>query len=252
MTLHTLISLVVTTSALSLLAACAAPARAPAAETATGFILRRIEIGGQGYDYAVYVPRGYDASRAWPLVVFLHGSGESGTDGQKMIVQGIGSNVLWNASRWPCVMVMPQKPVQKAQWEAYDEVVMSIVDRTTREYTIDEDRIVLTGLSQGGHGTWTIGAAHPEVWSALVPICGYPEPMTPEAIAAGVKGIPVWCFHGEADDVVPAEKSRTVVGAIIAAGGEARLTVYPGVNHGSWDRAYGEAELPGWMLSQKK
>ncbi len=208
-------------------------------------------------DYVVYVPRAYEVGKKWPAIVFLHGSGESGTDGQKQIAQGIGTNILWNADRWPCIVMMPQKPSEKLQWEEVDDLVMKMVEETKREYRIDEERIGLTGLSQGGHGVWSIGAAHPEVWSALAPICGYVEKekgtLTAAGIAEKLKGVPMWVFHGEEDDVVLPEESKRVVEAMTeAAAKDVRLTLYPKTNHGSWDKAYGEKELPGFLMTGKK
>lgn len=225
-------------------------------EPTTGFLFRMVEVGGVGLKYAVYVPRDYTPERAWPAIVFLHGSGESGTDGQKMIAQGIGSNILWNAQRWPCIVMFPQKPVQREQWEAYDAPVMAMLEETRKAFNIDGTRIGLTGLSQGGHGCWSIGAAHADVWCAVVPICGYADAhgggMTPGQIAGKLKGVPMWIFHGEADAVVPPEESKRVAAAMKEAGGEARLTLYPETNHGSWDKAYAEAELPGFLLRARK
>lgn len=204
---------------------------------------------------AVYVPRGldvHDRAAPVPLVVFLHGKGESGTDGQKMLVQGIGTNIFWNAQRWPCIVLFPQKPDAEKRWEEYGDLVMQAVARVRATYAIDPNRIALTGLSQGGHGTWALGAAHPEVWSRLAPICGYPEPLDPDDIARRVAGIPIWCFHGDADDVVPIAKTEAVVAALRRAGAMPRFTVYPGVNHGSWDRAYAEPALPAWLLGRRE
>lgn len=252
---------------------------APTPPLPTGFIFKSVKHEGQELEYVVYVPREYDPAKPMPAVVFLHGSGESGTDGQKQIAQGIGTNILWNASRWPCIVMMPQKPTDKKQWEEFDGAVMAMLAQTRAEYAIDADRIALTGLSQGGHGTWTIGANHPDVWCALAPICGYglwPREGKPGAasadeaakfrakIANKVKDIPIWCFHGEADDVVPPSESTEmieVIKTVQLVGGqsgaaskapEPRLTVYPKVNHGSWDRAYGEADLPGFLMQSRK
>ena len=226
---------------------------------ARGFVFKTVRIDQRKMDYVVYVPRGYDVGKKWPAIVFLHGSGESGTDGQKQIAQGIGTNILWNADRWPCIVMMPQKPSEKLQWEDVDDLVMKMLGETRKEYVIDEGRIALTGLSQGGHGTWSIGAAHPEVWCALAPICGYVEKkekenvgLTAEGIAEKLKGVPMWVFHGEDDDVVLPEQSRKVVEAMKAAGAkDVKLTVYPKTNHGSWDKAYSEKELPGFLMKGK-
>lgn len=235
------------------------PGGEPAVRTAapqTGFLFKAVEAGGVKMKYAVYVPRDYSADAKWPVIVFLHGSGESGSDGQKMIAQGIGNSILWNAERWPCIVVFPQKPVMREQWEKYDAAVMAMLEETKRAYSIDADRIALTGLSQGGHGCWSIGAAHAEVWCAVAPICGYADAhgggMKPEEIAKKLKDVPMWCFHGEDDDVVPMSETKRMVEAMTAVGGAARLTLYPKVKHESWNKAYGEAELPGFLMKARK
>ena len=229
---------------------------APPADAPTGFIFKTIDAGGTTLKYVVYVPRDYTPTKPMPAMVFLHGSGESGTDGQKMIAQGVGTNILWNAGRWPCIVVMPQKPTEHKQWEEFDAQVMAALEATKREYAIDPDRIALTGLSQGGHGTWTIGAAHPDVWCALAPICGYTDSnhggAKPADIAAKIKSIPVWAFHGEDDDVVNPEQTKTMVEALKAAGAQPKLTLYPKTNHGSWDKAYSEPELPAFLMTPRK
>lgn len=218
----------------------------------TGFVFKSLTHEGREFKYVLYVPREYDPGRAWPALVFLHGKGECGTDGQKHIGQGIGTNIIWHADRWPFVVIMPQKPDENAPWETFDGAVLAMLAATQRAYSIDSDRIALTGLSQGGHGTWALGAAHPDVWSALVPICGYAAPLAPADIAAKVKGLPIWCFHGETDTAVAPEKSREILAALEAAGVKPKATFYPETGHNSWDKAYAEPELPGWLLAQKR
>jgi len=198
----------------------------------------------------LYVPRAYDPAKAWPLVVFLHGSGESGADGQKVIAQGIGRDIAWHAERWPCLVLMPQKPDQR-QWETFDSEVVAAIVGARLAYNVDPDRISLTGLSQGGHGTWSLATTYPGLWCALAPVCGYPEPLTSDAIAAGVGGSPVWCFHGGRDDVVVPARSEGVIEALRKAGNTVKFTLYPDANHNSWDRAYAEAELPAFLLRAK-
>lgn len=234
-------------------AGCATQRAEPA--TSAGLIFERTR-APERLAYVVYVPRDYTPDRAWPCIVFLHGSGESGTDGQKQIAQGIGTNILWNAARWPAIVIMPQKPSSQVLWDKHTGAVMSALADVKARYRIDPDRTALTGLSQGGHGVWTIGAAHPEVWSALAPVCGFVDSNRASgdaaAIAAKVKDIPVWAFHGQADDVVLPAQTERMVEALKAAGSQPKLTLYPGVNHGSWDRAYAEAELPAFLMQPRR
>ena len=246
------------------LVACASTTRQQLAQH--GFLFRELRAGATTYPYAVYVPRGYDSDRRWPLILFLHGSGESGDDGVKPIIQGIGSAIQWNSERWPAIVLFPQKPTRTSEWEQHEAAVLAILDRTRAEYRIDDDRIYLTGLSQGGHGTWVIGARHPERWAALVSVCGYAASHpraagmdlppayfgTAGALADGIGDLPIWLFHGDADDVVPAEQTREMERALAALGHPPKVTIYPGVNHNSWDRAYAEEELSGWLLAQRR
>ncbi len=245
--------------------------RQPPAAPQTGFLFREVTADGIAMKYAVYVPRHYTPDKQWPAIVFLHGSGECGTDGQKMIIQGIGRNILWNADRWPCIVLFPQNPgaprgsqganreqsLAMRSWTRCDAAVMKMLEETRAAYSIDPDRIALTGLSLGGHGAWSIGAAHPDVWCAIAPICGFADApggfAPPETIAAKLKDVPMWIFHGDADDVVSPDHSRNVAAAMKAAGArDVRLTIYPGVNHVSWDKAYEEAELPAFLMQTKK
>ncbi len=259
--MRTLLLIVVATAmGLFLCVSCGSHSRVPEADervvAPTGFVFKSVRIGERALEYVVYVPRAYHAGKKWPAVVFLHGSGESGTDGQKQIAQGIGTNILWNADRWPCIVMMPQKPTSQLQWEDEDDLVMAMLAQTRKEYEIDADRIALTGLSQGGHGTWSIGVAHADLWCALAPICGYADQhngkLKPEEIAAKLKGVPMWIFHGEDDDVVSPEQSKAVAEAMKKAGGNVKLTLYPKTNHGSWDKAYNEKDLPGFLMTAKK
>ncbi len=125
---------------------------------------------------------------------------------------------------------------------------MAMLDATKRDYNVDTTRLYLTGLSQGGYGTWAIGARHPDLFAAIAPICGGGN----TSDAAAYKNLPVWAFHGDADPVVPPKNSQEMVDAVKAAGGDAKLTLYPGVGHDSWDKAYREAGLYDWFLKYRR
>ncbi len=224
---------------------------APSLSTSTpkGFLLKTIKQDGQDVRYVVYIPADYDASKAWPAILFLHGSGETGSDGLRQVGVGLGAAILRAPDKWPFVVIIPQKPPQKRGWDAYDDLLMAMLDTTKKDYNVDSSRLYLTGLSMGGYGTWALGAKHPALFAALVPICGGGNPSD----AAILKNIPIWAFHGEADNVVPTQKSRDMVDAIKAAGGaDVMLTTYPGVGHNSWDNAYGDPKLSEWLLQHKR
>jgi dienelactone hydrolase len=232
----------------------AAPdARAP---RATGLLFREVTVEGTRHRFAIWVPPGYDEARPWPCVVFLHGSGECGTDGERPTRVGLIPAVTRDPERWPAIVVVPQKPREAEEWEEREVLVLAALEAARREFHIDPDRVALTGLSQGGHGVWLIGARHPDRFSCLAPVCGYGRA---RVVAPRVAGLPVWAFHGLADDLVDPRDTQRIVEGVRAerrARGldpeGARMTLYEGVNHGAWDRAYAEPELPGWMLAQRR
>lgn len=215
-----------------------------------GFLARSVTVDGEEYRYAVYVPRDMDLSKPAPVIVFLNGRGECGRDGWKQMAVGLGPAVMFNHGRWPFIIVFPQKPDQQSAWEDHTAMVMATLEKTRAEFNTDRARTYLTGLSQGGHGTWAIAAENPGVFAAIAPVCGYGDA---EAIAAGLTTTPVWAFHGERDDVVLPEQSKAIVAALRAKGAtpEPKLTLFPNANHNSWDPAYGTAELPAWLLSHR-
>ena len=221
-----------------------------------GLVEREVKVGGVAYRVAVRVPDDYDPARAWPLVVFLHGSGECGTDGLKQTRVGLGPAVAAQPGRWPCLVLMPQKPSSARQWEEHEDLVLAAIADARATWRVDPERIALTGLSQGGHGAWVLGARHPELFSCLAPVCGYGDAA---AIAPLAQALPVWAFHGLRDDVVDPAGTLAIVEEIRrlrrAAGGDAtavRLTLYPEAGHDSWDAAYAEPELPGWLLGHRR
>jgi predicted peptidase len=203
--------------------------------------------------YVLRTPPG-GAGEGLPLIVFLHGSGECGTDNRRQLAVGLPRVVREGEGDWPCYMLFPQKPTKAAAWEDHEAAVIAMVAQTLAAHPdIDPARVVLTGLSQGGHGSWVIGSRSPDLWAGVAPVCGYARPLTPEQIARGLRDMPVWAFHGERDDVVPAAESRALIEAVRAAGNEgARLTLYPEANHNSWDAAYGDPEVRRWLLTRRR
>lgn len=251
------------------IAACAQNQHAPSQAASKdfplateGFVFKEIEVfdagpGGKRL-YAVYIPRNYDPAKPTPTILFLHGSGESGTDGQKQLAVGLGPAIMFNRAKWPFIAIFPQKPDEKSQWLDHQQMVMNILAKTQSEYNIDPDRIYLTGLSQGGAGTWALGSLHPETFAALVPICGYfrsmGETMAPQSIAIRVREIPIWAFHGVKDDVVPYDQTTRIVDAVqerqagLPGLVPIKMTLLPDANHNSWDAAYNNYDLGQWFL----
>jgi predicted peptidase len=217
-------------------------------EIEKGFLIKTAIVDGREFRYVVYVPPIYCPGEPTPAIVFLHGIGECGTDGLQQILCGLGSAIMLDVDEWPFIVIFPQKPDPKALWADEEPMVMAALDKTRLDYNVDGSRIYLTGLSQGGHGTWAIGASRRDIFAAIAPICGRGG----EESARKLVGMPIWAFHGEADSVVPVSATLDMAKFIEAAGGSCKLTIYPGVDHNSWDRAYREDNLAEWFLEHSR
>lgn len=218
------------------------------------FVAREVKVGAERHRFLVWLPPGHDASRRWPAIVFLHGSGESGTDGERPTWVGLGPALKAHAGQWPYVVVFPQKPSEEEEWEEREALALAALEDATRAFAIDADRVALMGMSQGGHGAWFIGARNAKRWRCLVPICGYGRP---RCIVGRVAELPVWAFHGMRDDIVdPRETEATIAqtqevrrqrGLDPAS---ARLTLFPDANHNAWDPAIAHDSLRVWLAEQ--
>jgi predicted peptidase len=241
--------------------------------TETGFLDRTVALGDTEYRYQIYVPREYTPDRKWPVVLFLHGSGESGDDGLLQTEVGIGGAIRRYRDRFPCIVVMPQCRPNHIWTGAMEVQALQALEETAYAFNGDRDRIFLTGLSLGGLGTWSIAVRHPGRFAAIVPICGWivlpqqdlsandesywsrhgicpddPDPF--KAASEQIGATPVWVFHGDADEVVAVEQSRQMVTALEAAGGNVQYTECPGVGHNVWEMAYADEALMPWLLTQ--
>lgn len=234
-------------------------ARAENAKPATGFLYKALSFGEQTFAYCVYVPPEYSPDRAWPVILSLHGSGERGDDGLLQTDVGIARAIRRNRKLCSAIVVMPQ--CRPGVWWQDDMLDMALrcVEAASREYRCDPDRVYLTGLSMGGAGAWRLASRMPDAFAAVVPICGFygrpnvaasPEQLEP--LATRLAGLPIWCFHGAADTSVPVERSREIVEAIRAGGGQVTYTEYPDGKHNVWDRAYGDTALWRWLLAQQR
>ncbi len=215
----------------------------------TGFVDKTFKnADGTMSPYVVFVPKDYDGTKEYPTMLFLHGSGETKGGTKKPVEVGIGPAIKKRAD-FPFIVVIPQS--EKRTWGAASDDgkrALSMLDAVQKEYKTDAKRQYLTGLSMGGYGTWSIAAAHPDRWAAIVPVCGGGNVKDAEKI----KDIPCWCFHGDADTAVKVDRSREMIEALKKAGGKPKYDEYPGVPHNSWDKAYGTDELYKWLLEQKK
>jgi predicted peptidase len=197
-------------------------------------------------DYLLFLPQDYgkEQGKKWPLMLFLHGAGERGSDVNKVKVHG-PPKIVQNKKDFPFILVSPQCPENK-WWEP--EEVVALLDEIQSKYKVDADRVYLTGLSMGGFGTWETATQYPERFAAIAPICGGGRPYT----AARLKNIPTWVFHGEKDPVVPIKRSEEMVDALKTAGGDVKFTRYPDAGHDSWTKTYDNPELYEWFLNHTR
>ena len=205
--------------------------------------------------YLSYVPKDYNGKdgKRWPIMLFLHGAGERGTNVQRVAIHG-PPKLAKQGKEFPFIIIAPQCP-EGERWQ--NDALLKLLDHVVHDYAVDTNRVYLTGLSMGGFGTWKLGVAHPEMFAAIVPICGGGE--TIDMLLAGrergtaLKSLPVWAFHGAKDPVVSLEESERMVNALKKLGGkEVTLTVYPEAQHDSWTETYNNPELYEWLLKHAR
>lgn len=228
------------------------------------FARRPVLVDGTSTTYALHVPSGTPAGERLPVILFLHGAGESGSDGILPTTVGLGPAVERDPAQWPALIVFPQAS-RGYGWRGFNiAAAFAALNDVERHYTVDPDRVYVTGISMGGYGTWLAALLQPRRFAAIAPVCGGLDAAA--AIHAGaldhgaahdraaltIGAIPQWVFHGDADDVIPVEESRAMVAALRAANAGVRYTEYAGVRHNSWDRAYAEPDLAPWMFSCRR
>jgi predicted peptidase len=209
--------------------------------------------------YRLLKPVNPKAMELFPLVIFLHGSGERGSDNEAQI-KHISSLALDPKYRgkYPCYILAPQC-AKGELWAEHNKdgstkteptqpmkLVIELIDKICKDFPIDKNRIYITGLSMGGYGAWDLLARYPDKFAAAVPVCGGGD----EKTAAKIKHIPVWAFHGAKDNVVSPRNSRTMIKALQDAGGTPGYTEYPDIGHDSWVQTYQEPHLLPWLFKQ--
>ena len=209
-------------------------------------------------DYLLYLPADYKAgtSKRWPLILFLHGAGERGTNIWLVAKHG-PPKVDTTTTNFPFIVVSPQCPAGKI-WS--NDLLLALLDEIEGKYAVDPRRVYLTGLSMGGFGTWDLALSHPERFAAIAPICGggqtihitlaqYFDPMK----LAQLKSLGVWAFHGGQDTTVTPDNSELVISALKKAGcTDVKLTIYPEAQHDSWTQTYANPELFAWFLQHAR
>lgn len=210
--------------------------------------------------YRLFIPQGYEERKKYPLVLWLHGGAGRGKDNLKQISGGntIGSHV-WtspaNQSGHPCFVVAPQCPdneswasVEKSQPTTHLRLVIELLENLEGTFSLDVQRLYVTGQSLGGFGTWSVISQYPDKFAAAVPVCGGGD----EFAATRLARMSIWAFHGERDEAVRVERSRKMIAAIRQAGGTPKYTEYAGADHVIWDRVFGDPELLPWVFAQKR
>lgn len=219
---------------------------------------------GAKLGYRLLIPKNYDAAQKYPLVLFLHGAGERGSDNAAQLKHGTPLFLKPEVrEKYPCFVIAPQCPPEE-KWSTVKgwtgpepfareptapmRLALGAIEAVAKEFSVDPDRLYITGLSMGGYGTWDAITRAPQKWAAAVPICGGGDATR----IASAKNVPIWAFHGINDGAVPVERTRELFAALKAAGGTPLYSEYPYVAHDSWTLAYGEPELLPWLFAQRR
>lgn len=198
----------------------------------------------QNYDtnYLIYLPDGYDQnSKLWPLVLFLHGSGERGSD-IEFVKRNGPPKLVEEGQKFPFILVSPQCP-ERTIWD--NKLLINLLDEIESKYNVDKNREYLTGLSMGGHATWSLAIQNPKRFAAIIPVSGRGYPQDVYVL----KNVPAWVFHGKKDDIVSINDAQKMVDALERAGGNVKFTIYPEANHDAWTETYNNPEVYEWLLS---
>ncbi len=197
--------------------------------------------------YLLYLPESYNENKEklWPMIMFLHGSGERGDSLDLVKIHG-PAKIVETRKDFPFIVISPQCPAEEDGWST--EVLKELLDDVCNKYRIDKDRMYLTGLSMGGYGTWSFAIEYPGLFAAIAPICGGVR----DRRINRLKDTPVWVFHGAQDKTVPIKYSEDAVDALKKIGADVRFTVYPDAGHDSWTETYNNPELYDWFLQHKR
>ncbi len=226
---------------------------------------------GKILPYRILYPDNYDKNKKYPLVLFLHGAGERGSDNEKQLVHG-GKLFLKEENRknFPAIVVFPQCP-ENSFWSSvsvdrnatpvsfefnYDnkitwplDAVQKLVAQLRDDEGVDKKRCYITGLSMGGMGTFELVYRFPKIFAAAMPICGGGDALRYDE---RVKKTSFWVFHGDVDAVVDVNESRAMVNKLNDMQLNVTYTEYPKVNHNSWDNAFAEPTFLSWMFGKKR
>ncbi|MGI6279334.1 MAG: alpha/beta hydrolase-fold protein [Acutalibacteraceae bacterium] len=200
------------------------------------------------FGYYLYAPN-KEPDCKLPLIVFLHGSGErgNGTTDLPLVNKNALPRYICEGSEYPAFVLCPQCPTGFV-WNNLVIPLKQLIDKIAEEYPVDSERISITGISMGGYGTWEMGITYPNFFSCISPVCGGGFSWRTGLL----KNEKIWAFHGDADNVVPLRNSLEMVDGVNKNGGNAKLTIFHGVEHNSWDSAYLETKIIDWLLGNKR
>ena len=212
--------------------------------------------------YRIYIPEKMPQAPI-PLVIFLHGAGERGTDNKVQVVHAVRDLITYSLNNKPMIIIAPQCPKNK-KWVEVDwsklshtmpkessyamRLSLELIEKLCKEFPINRNRLYITGLSMGGYGVWDIIQRHPRMFAAAMPVCGGGD----TAGASLFKDLPIWVFHGDNDGAVPVTRSRNIVEALKKCGSKVKYTEYPGVGHNCWTQTYANKNVLKWFFSQKR
>ncbi len=212
--------------------------------------MKRIDVkrkDTQTFGYILYLPEDYNTETKYPLILTLHGAGERG-DGDKKLdlvnVHGVGRYISEGTMNLSAIVLCPQCPEGRV-WNQHVFALDSLVEEVASSYSVDRERISITGLSMGGFGTWEMAMTYPEKYAAFAPICGGGMSWRTTALS----GKRIWAFHGNADTVVPLNNSVDMVAGARKNGADVRFTIFDGVGHNSWESAYEDTRVVDFLLS---
>lgn len=217
--------------------------------------------------YQVYVPRTYSPEREWPLVLFLHGAGEGGSDGLLPTEFQLGSAIRRHADLFEAVVVFPQQR-PAPYWSHTDlSLALACLEQTCQTWRIDRKRLLLCGVSSGATGAWSLALRNPRRFAGLLIVAGQVGPSTavPASesvvpakagdphrwLARQLRQLPIWIHHGDADPLFSVQDARRTAAALRAEGAPMRYSELPGFGHNVWDVAFYSEEVLRWLLSQR-
>ncbi len=202
----------------------------------------------ESLSYYLYYPKDYksEKNKKFPLLLFLHGGGESG-DSLSTIKSNGPPKLIVQGKQFPFLILAPQNPYKKKWWNT--RAVAQLLDTIVENNRVDKNRVYLTGLSRGGSAAWEMAVQYPDKFAAMAVVCG----MTPLPYANWIdKDLPIWVFHGDQDKSIPISESVNMVDKLKAMGYDVKFTIYEGVGHNSWENTYTNEELYSWFVKQRK